>query len=154
MAYRYVDLVSSKTGVASFARRLGSTVAAAVMAGLLVGGSMRAARAADDDCLMGHYAQFWDPSIRKVTKTNTKLSPADAKLFIQRLDQVPFQANLPADGSITVRLLVHKTNGRRLALAIDKTDCIRGYGIVADDLLDYLLHGKSLPLRFVSGQDS
>ena len=144
MAYQYIHCASRGP---SLLRRLALTAATALIAGLIIGGAMRTAHA--DQCMKGYYRQFWSPDIKAVTKTNTKLSPAESKLFIQRLKSVKtLGVNLPEDGSLIVRLLVNKETGMRLGVAIDKTGCIRGYGFVEDDFLAYLLHDAPLPERY------
>jgi len=157
MAYRYVDLAARlpspkrSFGFAQAGRRarLALVIAGALVLGMAVG---RAAHADGDAnaqaCPLGTWTEFWDEAAQAATKENVTLDPAQATLFVARIDAVTtIAADLPRDGSITIRILT-RNDDQRFALAIDRAGCIRGRGFVAKDFLDYLLNDGPLPERY------
>jgi hypothetical protein len=155
MAYRYIDLAAilsrPQLQRRHLARRLAMAATAAIVAGLVIGGAARVARAdtSAEACPKGTYADFWSDDVQALTRSNTVLSADQAKQFIIRLNaSKAMDGNaLPIDGT-TIHLLVHKDSGRRFGLAINKDDCVIAYGFVDDDFLAYLLGKGPIPARY------
>ena len=152
MAYRTIDLVATLRR-RHLLRRAAMVAAAALVAGLVIGGSLRAARAddaqGDNACPKGRYSQFWSGDVPALTKSNTKLAPDQAKQFIKRLNESSAMGGnyLPVEGT-TIRLLVHKDTNKRFGLAIDTSDCVIAYGFIDDDFLAYLMGKGPMPERY------
>ncbi len=157
MTYRYIDLAAALPRRHKV-RRWTALIAFAVVAGLAIGGFLRAANADDTPavvgtahppCPKGSYADFWSGDIPAHTKANKKLPPEQSKQFVARLNasKATDGKAIPVDGT-TVRLLTHKQTGRHFGLALDPNGCVLAFGFIDEDFLAYLMGKGPMPERY------